>query len=100
MKIAQEKLESIGFNSKLHISSVEDPMVRNRVISSRILSGSFSFNNVTKQGYANYVKIDKSLLNEFNQDFVGGLEVIEDKGSKFITIGKKGVQEFLEIEII
>ena len=100
MKIEKQKLESIGFNPELDLSSIEDPMAKNRRLVSRILSGSFSFNNITKKGYANYVKVDKSLLDEFHQDNVGDLIVINDEGSKKVTIGRKDVEEFLEIEIL
>jgi len=100
MKIEKQKLESIGFNPELDLSSIEDPMAKNRRLVSRILSGSFSFNNITKKGYANYVKVDKSLLDEFHQDYVGDLIVINDEGSKKVTIGRKDAEEFLEIEIL
>ena len=100
MKIENEKFESIGFNNKLDLSSVDDPMKKNRMLASRILSGSFSFNNITKKGYANYVKVDKSLLSEFHQDFVGDLRVVDVKESKRVIIGRKEEEEFLEIEII
>jgi hypothetical protein len=100
MKIEKQKLESIGFNPELDLSSIEDPMAKNRRLVSRILSGSFSFNNITKKGYANYVKVDKSLLDEFHQDNVGDLIVINDEGSKKVTIGRKDAEEFLEIEIL
>lgn len=100
MKIEKEKLESIGFDSKLDLSSVEDPMSRNRRLASRILAGSFSFNNITKKGYANYVKVDKTLLSEFHQDYVGELEVVDEKESRKVVIGRRDQNEFLEIEII
>jgi hypothetical protein len=100
MKIEKQKLESIGFNPELDLSSIEDPMAKNRRLVSRILSGSFSFNNITKKGYANYVKVDKSLLDEFHQDYVGDLIVINEEGSKKVTVGRKDVEEFLEIEIL
>jgi hypothetical protein len=100
MKIEKEKLELIGFNSVLDLSSINDSMAKSRILASRILSGSFSFSNVTKKGYANYVKVDKSLLDEFNQEYVGDLAVIDNPGSKSVIIGKKEAEEFLEIEII
>jgi hypothetical protein len=100
MKIEKQKLESIGFNPELDLSSIEDPMAKNRRLVSRILSGSFSFNNITKKGYANYVKVDKSLLDEFHQDYVGDLKVIDNKEDSSALVGRNDCEEFLEIKIL
>jgi hypothetical protein len=37
MKIEREKLESIGFNPEIDLSSIEDSMARSRKLASRIL---------------------------------------------------------------
>jgi hypothetical protein len=100
MKIEKEKLSAIGFNPEIDLSSVEDSMTKNRKLASRILSGSLSFYNITKKGYGDFVKVDKSLLGEFNQDFIGDLKVINDEGSKKAIIGRKDSEEILEINIL
>jgi hypothetical protein len=100
MKIEEEKLKSIGFDSKLDLSSIEDPMAKSRRLASRILAGSLSFYNITKKGYGEYVKVDKSLLGEFHQDYVGDLKVIDNKGDSSAVVGRNDCEEFLEIKII
>lgn len=100
MKIEKEKLKSIGFNSELDLSSVEDSMAKSRRLASRILAGSLSFYNITKKGYCDFVKVDKSLLGEFHQDFVGDLKVFDNQGSSSAIIGRNDCEEFLEIKIL
>jgi hypothetical protein len=100
MKIEKEKLESIGFNPELDLSSIEDSMAKSRKLASRILAGSLSFYNLTKRGYGEYVKVDKSLLGEFHQDYVGDLKVISNKENSIAIIGRNDCEEFIEIKIL
>lgn len=100
MKIEREKLESIGFNPEIDLSSIEDSMARSRKLASRILAGSLSFYNLTKRGYGEYVKVDKSLLGEFHQDYVGDLKVISSKENSIAIIGRNDCEEFIEIKIL
>jgi hypothetical protein len=100
MRIENKKLESIGFNPEIDLSSIEDSMARSRKLASRILAGSLSFYNLTKKGYGEYVKVDKSLLGEFHQDYVGDLKVIDNKGDSSVVVGRNDCEEFLEIKIL
>jgi len=74
-------------------------MTASRKLVTRIISGGYAFAHASGKR-AGYVVVDRSLLDEFNQEQVGNMRVIDSPGDKAVIIGSSDHPEVLQFEIL
>ena len=89
------------FPTELELSSIEDPLMRQRRLITRILGAANAIAMYGRRGPANYIFIHESNLpeNHIEHGHLAGIEIMPSQSEDTVTVGRQDDADNISIKI-